>query len=131
MRAGAQKGARAGVLLTAAVVWSVRSAGCRPPGLACPVAKGDTLVFVTDGFEVNLPKDFPRWKPRKSRGQNLERHCRGNDDALALVVGNRGLLMKTATEAEDEVAPFEEGISLGALANTSGDEVSFPNRAES
>jgi hypothetical protein len=57
-----------------------------------PVAKGDTLVFVTDGIRGEFAESIsPLESPQRAADRILERHCRGNDDALALVVRLTGM----------------------------------------
>src|SRR5205807_2334892 len=52
-----------------------------------PVAKGDTLVFVTDGIRGDFAEGVSALEsPQRAADRILERHCRGTDDALVLVV---------------------------------------------
>jgi hypothetical protein len=90
MRAGAQKGAVQEVLLLRGGV-----VGSQLPALQAavlPVAKGDTLVFVTDGIRGEFAEGLSALEaPQRAADRILERHCRGNDDALALVVRLTGV----------------------------------------
>jgi len=90
MRAGAQKGAVQEVLLLRGGV-----VGSQLPALQAavlPVAKGDTLVFVTDGIRGEFAEGLSALEaPQRAANRILERHCRGNDDALALVVRLTGV----------------------------------------
>ena len=56
-----------------------------------PIHQGDLLVFVTDGirhdFTRELRLDDP---PQRIANYILERHFKGSDDALALVLRYRG-----------------------------------------
>jgi negative regulator of sigma-B (phosphoserine phosphatase) len=90
MRAGAQKGSVQEVLLLRGGV-----VGSQLPALQAavlPVAKGDTLVFVTDGIRGEFAEDLSALEsPQRAAERILERHCRGNDDALVLVVRLAGV----------------------------------------
>jgi len=90
MRAGAQKGSVQEVLLLRGGV-----VGSQLPALQAavlPVAKGDTLVFVTDGVRGDFAEGLSaRESPQRAADGILERHCRGNDDALVLVVRLTGV----------------------------------------
>jgi len=90
MRAGAQKRAVQEVLLLRGGV-----VGSQLPALQAavlPVAKGDTLVFVTDGIRGEFAEGLSALEaPQRAADRILERHCRGNDDALALVVRLTGV----------------------------------------
>ncbi len=89
MRAGAPNGSVQEVLLRGGVV------GSQLPALQAavlPVAKGDTLVFVTDGVHGDFAAGLSaRESPQRAADGILERHCRGNDDALVLVVRLTGV----------------------------------------
>ena len=90
MRAGAQKGsAREVLLLRAGVV------GSQLPALQAtvlPIAKGDTLVFVTDGVRSEFAEGLSALEPpQRTADKILRQHCRGNDDALVLVVRLTGV----------------------------------------
>ena len=90
MRAGAQKGSVQEVLLLRGGV-----VGSQLPALQAavlPVAKGDTLVFVTDGIRGDFAEGLSSLEsPQRAADRMLERHCRGNDDALVLVVRLTGV----------------------------------------
>ena len=90
MRAGAQKGSVQEVLLLRGGV-----VGAQLPALQAAVhavAKGDTLVFVTDGVRGDFAEGLSaRESPQRAADGILERHCRGNDDALVLVVRLTGV----------------------------------------
>ena len=90
MRAGARKGSVQEVLLLRGGV-----VGSQLPALQAavlPVAKGDTLVFVTDGVRGDFAEGLSaRESPQRAADGILERHCRGNDDALVLVVRLTGV----------------------------------------
>jgi len=85
MRAGARKGSVQEVLLLRGGV-----VGSQLPALQAavlPVAKGDTLVFVTDGIRGDFAEGVSALEsPQRAADRILERHCRGTDDALVLVV---------------------------------------------
>jgi len=90
MRAGAHKGSVQEVLLLRGGV-----VGSQLPALQAavlPVAKGDTLVFVTDGIRGDFAEGLSSLEsPQRAADRMLERHCRGNDDALVLVVRLTGV----------------------------------------
>jgi phosphoserine phosphatase RsbX len=90
MRAGAQKGSVQEVLLLRGGV-----VGAQLPALQAavlPVTKGDTLVFVTDGIHGDFAEELSALEsPQRAADRILERHCRGNDDALVLVVRLTGV----------------------------------------
>src|SRR5207244_1361781 len=90
LRAGAQKGSVQEVLLLRGGV-----VGSQLPALQAavlPVAKGDTLVFVTDGVRGDFAEGLSALEsPQRAADRILERHCRGNDDALVLVVRLSGV----------------------------------------
>jgi phosphoserine phosphatase RsbX len=51
------------------------------------VRKGDLLILVTDGIDGDIIRDLRRNEsPQQIAEQILERHFKGNDDALVLVV---------------------------------------------
>jgi phosphoserine phosphatase RsbX len=85
MRAGSEKGAGQEVLLLRAGV-----VGSQLPALQAaviPVAKGDTLVFVTDGIGGDFAEGLSALEsPQRMADRILKQHCRGKDDALVLVV---------------------------------------------
>jgi phosphoserine phosphatase RsbX len=90
MRAGSEKGAgQEALLLRAGVV------GSQLPALQAaviPVAKGDTLVFVTDGIRSEFAEGLSAMEPpQRTADKILRQHCRGNDDALVLVVRLTGV----------------------------------------
>ena len=65
MRADAQKGSVQEVLLLRGGV-----VGSQLPALQAavlPIAKGDTLVFATDGVRGEFVKVFPPWNPRSEQ----------------------------------------------------------------
>jgi phosphoserine phosphatase RsbX len=90
MRSGATKGAVQEVLLLRAGV-----VGSQLPALQAavlPIAKGDTLAFVTDGIRGEFAEDLSALEsPQTAADRILEHHCRGNDDALVLVVRLTGI----------------------------------------
>jgi phosphoserine phosphatase RsbX len=90
MRAGAQKGSAQEVLLLRAGV-----VGSQLPALQAavlPIAKGDTLVFVTDGVRSEFAEGLSALEPpQRTADKILRQHCRGNDDALVLVVRLTGV----------------------------------------
>jgi negative regulator of sigma-B (phosphoserine phosphatase) len=85
MRAGAQKGSVEEVLLLRGGV-----VGSQLPALQAavlPIAKGDTLVFVTDGIRSEFAEGLSALEsPQRAADKILKQHGRGNDDALVLVV---------------------------------------------
>ena len=90
MRSGAAKGTVQEVLLLRAGV-----VGSQLPALQAavlPIAKGDTLVFATDGIRGEFAEDLSALEsPQRAADRILERHCRGNDDALVLLVRLTGV----------------------------------------
>jgi len=90
MRVGARKGSVQEVLLLRGGV-----VGSQLPALQAavlPVAKGDTLIFVTDGIRGEFVEDLSALEsPQRAANNILKRHSRGNDDALALVVRLTGV----------------------------------------
>ncbi len=90
MRAGAKKGTVQEVLLLRGGV-----VGSQLPALQAtvlPVVKGDTLVFVTDGIRSEFTECLSALEsPQRAADKILKRHCRGNDDALVLVVRLTGI----------------------------------------
>ena len=90
MRAGAHKGSAQEVLLLRAGV-----VGSQLPALQAavlPIAKGDTLVFVTDGVRSEFAERLSALEPpQRTADKILRQHCRGNDDALVLVVRLTGV----------------------------------------
>ena len=90
MRAGSKKGAVQEVLLLRAGV-----VGSQLPALQAaviPVAKGDTLVFVTDGIGSEFAEGLSELEsPQRMADRILKQHCRGKDDALVLVVRLTGV----------------------------------------
>ncbi len=90
MRAGSKKGTgQEALLLRAGVV------GSQLPALQAavlPIAKGDTLVFVTDGVRGEFAEGLSALEsPQRAADKILKQHCRGNDDALVLVVRLTGV----------------------------------------
>ena len=52
-----------------------------------PIVKGDTLIFATDGIRVEFAEDLSLVEsPQKLADKLLAGYCRGNDDALVLVI---------------------------------------------
>jgi hypothetical protein len=90
MRAGAQKGSVAEVLLLRGGV-----VGSQLPALQAavlPIQKGDTLVFVTDGIRGEFVEGLSALEsPQRAADKILKRHGRGDDDALVLVVRLTGI----------------------------------------
>jgi phosphoserine phosphatase RsbX len=84
LRTGANRGAVQEMLLLRAGV-----VGAQLPALQAsvlPVAKGDTIVFATDGIRGEFAEDLSALEhPQRLADRILERYCRGNDDALVLV----------------------------------------------
>jgi negative regulator of sigma-B (phosphoserine phosphatase) len=85
MRAGSRKGAgQETLLLRGGVI------GSQLPSLQAavlPIAKGDTLVFVTDGIAGEFAEGLSAMEsPQRAADKVLKQHCRGNDDALVLLV---------------------------------------------
>jgi serine phosphatase RsbU (regulator of sigma subunit) len=90
MRAGAKKGRVEEVLLLRGGV-----VGSQLPALQAavlPIAKGDTLVFVTDGIRSEFVEGLSALEsPQRAADKILKQHSRGNDDALVLVVRLTGV----------------------------------------
>jgi hypothetical protein len=90
LRTGGKKGtAQEAVLLRSGVVGSQL-----PPLQAAvlPVAKGDTLVFATDGVRGEFSASLSALvHPQKAADRILEQHGRGDDDALVLVARLTGI----------------------------------------
>ena len=90
MRADAKKGTGQEVLLLRAGV-----VGSQLPALQAavlPIAKGDTVVFVTDGIRGEFAEGLSALEsPQRAADKILKQHCRGNDDALVLVVRLTGV----------------------------------------
>lgn len=90
MRAGAKKGKVEEVLLLRGGV-----VGSQLPALQAavlPIAKGDTLVFVTDGIRSEFVEGLsPLESPQRAADKILKQHSRGNDDALVLVLRLTGV----------------------------------------
>jgi negative regulator of sigma-B (phosphoserine phosphatase) len=63
--------------------------GCKIPSLHAStftVARGDTLIFATDGIENDFARDLtPSDPPQRMADQIIARHRKGKDDALVLV----------------------------------------------
>jgi phosphoserine phosphatase RsbX len=90
MRAGARKGSvQEALLLRGGVV------GSQLPALQAavlPIAKGDTLVFVTDGIRGEFVDGLSALEaPQRAADKILNQHSRGNDDALVLVARLTGV----------------------------------------
>jgi phosphoserine phosphatase RsbX len=90
MRAGAQKGSVQEVLLLRGGV-----VGSQLPALQAavlPIARGDTLVFVTDGIRGEFVHGLSALEsPQRAADKILKHHSRGNDDALVLVARLTGV----------------------------------------
>jgi negative regulator of sigma-B (phosphoserine phosphatase) len=90
MRAGANKGRVEEVLLLRGGV-----VGSQLPALQAavlPIAKGDTLVFVTDGIRSEFMEGLSTLEsPQRAADKILKQHSRGNDDALVLVLRLTGV----------------------------------------
>jgi negative regulator of sigma-B (phosphoserine phosphatase) len=90
MRAGCKQGTGQEVLLLRAGV-----VGSQLPALQAavlPIAKGDTLVFVTDGIRGEFAEGLSALEsPQRAADKILKQYCRGNDDALVLVVRLTGV----------------------------------------
>lgn len=90
LRTDAEKGsAREALLLRSGVVGSTL-----PPLQAAvlPVAKGDTLIFATDGIRDAFADGLAvRESPQRAADRILKQHCRGYDDALVLVARLTGV----------------------------------------
>jgi negative regulator of sigma-B (phosphoserine phosphatase) len=90
MRAGCKQGTGHEVLLLRTGV-----VGSQLPALQAavlPIAKGDTLVFVTDGIRGEFAEGLSALEsPQRMADKILKQHCRGKDDALALVVRLTGV----------------------------------------
>jgi negative regulator of sigma-B (phosphoserine phosphatase) len=90
MRAGAQKGSVHEVLLLRGGV-----VGSQLPALQAavlPIAKGDTLVFVTDGIRGEFVEGLSSLEsPQRAADKILKQYGRGNDDALVLVARLTGV----------------------------------------
>jgi phosphoserine phosphatase RsbX len=85
MRSGAQKGTvQETLLLRGGVV------GAQLPALQAavlPIAKGDTLIFATDGIRGEFVEGLSaKESPQRAADRILKNHSRANDDALVLVV---------------------------------------------
>jgi phosphoserine phosphatase RsbX len=90
MRDGAKNGCvQETLLLRGGVV------GSQMPALQAavlPIAKGDTLVFVTDGIRGEFAEGLSALEsPQRAADKILKRYCRGNDDALVLVARLTGV----------------------------------------
>ena len=90
MRAGAKKGRVEEVLLLRGGV-----VGSQLPALQAavlPIAKGDTLVFVTDGIRSEFVDGLSALEsPQRAADKILKQHGSGNDDALVLVLRLTGV----------------------------------------
>jgi negative regulator of sigma-B (phosphoserine phosphatase) len=90
MRAGARKGTVQEMLLLRGGV-----VGSRLPPLQAtvlPVARGDTLLFVTDGVRGEFTESLSALEgPQRAADRILERYHSGKDDALVLVVRLTGI----------------------------------------
>jgi serine phosphatase RsbU (regulator of sigma subunit) len=83
VRHGAKNGEQEELLLRGGVV------GAQLPPLqaaAIPIAKGDTLIFATDGIHNDFSTRLSALdSPQRLADKILEHYSRGNDDALVLV----------------------------------------------
>ena len=90
MRANSKKGNAAEILLLRGGV-----VGDQLPPLQAtvlPVARGDTLYFVTDGIRTGFAESLTaRENPQRAADRILERFQRGTDDALVLVARLTGI----------------------------------------
>jgi negative regulator of sigma-B (phosphoserine phosphatase) len=90
MRAGARQGTVQEVLLLRGGV-----VGSTLPPLQAgvlPVARGDTLVFVTDGVRSEFIESLSALEsPQRAADRILQRYRSGKDDALVLVVRMTGI----------------------------------------
>ena len=90
MRAGSQKGNVQEVLLLRGGV-----VGSQLPSLQAavlPIARGDTVVFVTDGIGSEFAESLSALEsPQRAADKILREHGRGNDDALVLVARLTGI----------------------------------------
>jgi negative regulator of sigma-B (phosphoserine phosphatase) len=90
MRGAAQKGSVQDVLLLRGGV-----VGSQLPALQAavlPIAKGDTLIFVTDGIRSEFVESLSSLEsPQRAADRILRQHSRGNDDALVLVARLTGV----------------------------------------
>jgi phosphoserine phosphatase RsbX len=90
MRAGARKGTMQELLLLRAGV-----IGSQLPPLQAavlPVARGDTLIFVTDGVRDEFVEGLLGLEnPQRAADRILELYQSGNDDALVLVARLTGI----------------------------------------
>lgn len=91
MRAGAKKGSVQELLLLRGGV-----VGLQLPALQAavlPIAKGDTLIFVTDGIRGEFVEGLSAMEsPQRAADKILRQYGRGNDDALVLVARLTGVL---------------------------------------
>ena len=89
VRAGAAPAtASDSILLTGGVI-GYQLPRLRPTTI--PVARGDTLIFATDGIRSGFLGDVhPELPPQELAERTLATHSRGNDDALVLVARYRG-----------------------------------------
>ena len=65
-----------------------------PPiqAIVLPVAKGDTLVFATDGVQGEFSETLSAMEnPNRAAHRILDRYRTGNDDALVLVARLTGI----------------------------------------
>lgn len=90
MRAGTRKGSvQEELLLRGGVV------GSQLPALQAavlPIARGDTLVFATDGIRSEFVEGLSVLEsPQRAADKVLKHYGRGNDDALVLVVRLTGI----------------------------------------
>ncbi len=90
MRAGARKGTVQEVMLQRAGV-----VGSQLPPLQAsvlPIARGDTLIFVTDGIRGEFFQGLSSMEPpQRAADKILEGYCPGKDDALVLVARLTGI----------------------------------------
>ena len=90
MRVGARKGSVQEVLLLRGGV-----VGAQLPALQAtvlPIAKGDTLILVTDGIRGEFVEGLSAMEaPQRAADRILNQYGKGNDDALVLVARLTGI----------------------------------------
>ncbi len=99
IRAGAQRGAIHEMLLLRGGVVGSQLPPLQAAVLA--VGQGDTLVLVTDGVRDEFIEDLPPLQnPQRAADRILERHGRGNDDALVLVARLTGIRHENGSQTK-------------------------------
>jgi hypothetical protein len=90
VRKGSARGGVPEILLLRAGV-----VGSQLPGLQASVltvANEDLLIFATDGIRADFAQEVsPLEAPQRLADRILQRHCRGNDDALVVAVKLTGI----------------------------------------